>query len=52
MKFPIKGHPIYKREATVTRETMIKEQAIGETNINNRQEVEEVIFFGWAGTQI
>jgi len=51
-EIPIKGHPMHKREATLTRETMIKQQAIGETNINNRQEVEEVIVFGGAGKQI
>jgi len=52
MRFPIKGHPMHKREATLTRETMTKQQAIRETNTNNRQEVEEIIFIGGDGKQI
>ena len=43
---------MHKREATLTRETMIKQQAIVETNINNRQEVEKISFFGGTGKQI
>ena len=52
MEFPIKDHPINEREATLTRETMIKHQAIGETDINNRQKVEEINFLGGAGKQV
>ena len=35
---------MHKGEATLTRETMIEQQAIGETSINSRQEVEEILF--------
>ena len=41
-----------QRRGYFTRGTMIEHQAIGETRIDSRQEVEEIIFFGGAGKQI
>ena len=51
-EIPIIGHSMHRREATLSRETMIEQQPNGETNIKNRQGVEEMIFFGGAGKQI